>query len=154
MLNLIQLNRNIRSIRRYRQIVKILIKYGFDHLLEYFNLSQFVARSRRVLRRNESTIAQLSPAERMRLALEELGPSFTEVPQYKYFAEVPKTYELYAYPRLAVTDEAFTKLAERLVKAYQDKSLLDNPAGITKVVHEAAEETNEILKENKLYCGK
>ena len=79
---------------------------------------------------------------------------YTEVPQYKYFAEVPKTYELYAYPRLAVTDEAFTKLAERLVKAYQDKSLLDNPAGITKVVHEAAEETNEILKENKLYCGK
>ena len=54
----------------------------------------------------------------------------------------------------SVTDEAFTKLAERLVKAYQDKSLLDNPAGITKVIHEAAEETNEILKENKLYCGK
>jgi multiple sugar transport system substrate-binding protein len=79
---------------------------------------------------------------------------YTEVPQYKYFAEVPKNYELYAYPRLSVTDEAFTKLAERLVKAYQDKSLLDNPAGITKVIHEAAEETNEILKENKLYCGK
>ena len=79
---------------------------------------------------------------------------YTEVPQYKYFAEVPKNYELYAYPRLSVTDEAFTKLAERLVKAYQDKSLLDNPAGITKVIHEAAEETNEILKENKIYCGK
>jgi multiple sugar transport system substrate-binding protein len=79
---------------------------------------------------------------------------YAEVPQYKYFAEVPKTYELYAYPRLAVTDEAFTKLAERLVKAYQDKSLLDNPAGIAKVIHEAAEETNGILKENKLYCGK
>lgn len=81
MLNLIQLNRNIRSIRRYRQIVKILIKYGFDHLLEYLNLSQFVARSRRVLRRNGSTIAQLSPAERMRLALEELGPSFIKLGQ-------------------------------------------------------------------------
>ncbi|ABQ25589.1 2-polyprenylphenol 6-hydroxylase [Geotalea uraniireducens] len=81
MLNIIQLNRNIRSIRRYRQIVKILIKYGFDHLLEYFNLSQFVARSRRVLRRNGSTIAQLSPAERMRLALEELGPSFIKLGQ-------------------------------------------------------------------------
>jgi multiple sugar transport system substrate-binding protein len=79
---------------------------------------------------------------------------YSDVPQYKYFAEVPKNYELYAYPRLSVTDEAFTKLAERLVKAYQDKSLLDNPAGITKVIHEAAEETNEILKENKLYCGK
>ncbi len=79
---------------------------------------------------------------------------YTDVPQYKYFAEVPKGYELYAYPRLAVTDESFTKLAERLVKAYQDKSLLDNPTGIAKAIHEAAEETNEILKENKLYCGR
>ena len=40
------------------------------------------------------------------------------------------------------------------MKAYQDKSLLDNPAGITKAIHEAAEETNGILKENKLYCGR
>ncbi len=81
MLSLIQLNRNIRTIRRYRQIVKILIKYGLDHVLEFFNLSQFVARSRRVLRRNGSTIAQLSPAERMRLAMEELGPSFIKLGQ-------------------------------------------------------------------------
>jgi ubiquinone biosynthesis protein len=81
MLNLIQLNRNIRSIRRYRQIIGIMIKYGFDHLLEYLNLSQFVAKSRRVLRRKVSYLAQLSPAERMRLALEELGPSFIKLGQ-------------------------------------------------------------------------
>src|ERR1700693_781717 len=81
MLNLLQLNRNIRSIRRYRQIIGIMIKYGFDHLLEYLNLSQFVAKSRRVLRRKESYLAQLSPAERMRLALEELGPSFIKLGQ-------------------------------------------------------------------------
>lgn len=79
---------------------------------------------------------------------------YSEVPQYRYFAEVPSSYELYAYPRLSVTDEAFTKLAERLVKAYQDRSLLDNPSGVTKVIQEAAEETNAILKENKLYCDK
>jgi multiple sugar transport system substrate-binding protein len=77
---------------------------------------------------------------------------YNEVPQYRYFAEVPSNYELYPYPRLAVTDEAFTKLAERLVKAYQDRALLDNPTGITKVIHEAAEETNAILKENGLSC--
>jgi multiple sugar transport system substrate-binding protein len=77
---------------------------------------------------------------------------YNEVPQYRYFAEVPSHYELYPYPRLAVTDEAFTKLAERLVKAYQDRALLDNPTGITKVIHEAAEETNAILKENGLSC--
>jgi hypothetical protein len=79
---------------------------------------------------------------------------YTQVPQYKYFADVPSNYTLYPYPRLYVTDEALTKLAERLVTAYQDKSLLDNPTGIAKVIHDAAEESNQILKENKLYCGK
>ena len=81
MLNLIHLNRNIRSIRRYRQIITVLIKYGFNHLLELLNLSQFVAKSRRMLRREESRLAQLAPAERMRLALEELGPTFIKLGQ-------------------------------------------------------------------------
>jgi ubiquinone biosynthesis protein len=81
MLNLVQLNRNIRSIKRYRQIGRVLFKYGFDQLLEYLNLSHFIARGKRIFRRSELKIAQLSPAERMRLALEELGPSFIKLGQ-------------------------------------------------------------------------
>ncbi|HEX5772884.1 MAG TPA: AarF/UbiB family protein, partial [Geomobilimonas sp.] len=54
---------------------------GFDHILEYLNLSQLVARSRRLLRRDESAIAQLSQAERLRMALEELGPTFVKLGQ-------------------------------------------------------------------------
>jgi ubiquinone biosynthesis protein len=81
MLNFVQLNRNIRSIKRYRQIGRVLFKYGFDHVLEYLNLSHFVARGRRLLRRDESKLAQLSPAERMRMALEELGPTFVKLGQ-------------------------------------------------------------------------
>jgi ubiquinone biosynthesis protein len=81
MLNLVQLNRNIRSIKRYRQIGRVLFKYGFDHILEYLNLSHFIARGKRLFRRDESRIAQLAPAERMRLAFEELGPSFVKLGQ-------------------------------------------------------------------------
>ena len=81
MLNFVQLNRNIRSIKRYRQIGRVLFKYGFDHVLEYLNLSHFVARGRRLLHRDESKLAQFSPAERMRLALEELGPTFVKLGQ-------------------------------------------------------------------------
>ena len=80
-MSLMQLNRNLRSIRRYRNIIRVLFKYGFDNILEYLNLSQFVARSRRLLRREESQIALLAPAERMRLALEELGPTFIKLGQ-------------------------------------------------------------------------
>ena len=78
---LTQFNRNIRSIRRYRQVIRVLFKYGFDNLLEYMNLSQFVARGRRLLRRGESKFELRSPAVRMRQALEELGPTFIKLGQ-------------------------------------------------------------------------
>jgi ubiquinone biosynthesis protein len=81
MLNIRQFNRNIRNIRRYRGIIKVLFNYGFDHLLEYLNLSHLVARSKRLLRRDTAKIASYSPAERMRMALEELGPTFVKLGQ-------------------------------------------------------------------------
>ena len=81
-MNLLQLNRNIRSIRRYRQIVRVLFKYGFDNLLAYLNLTEFVTRWRRLFRRESAVLAELSQAARMRLALEELGPTFVKLGQF------------------------------------------------------------------------
>ncbi|BDV43888.1 ubiquinone biosynthesis protein UbiB [Geotalea uraniireducens] len=81
MLSFWQINRNIRSLRRYRQIIRVLIKYGFEHVLELMGLSQMVARGRKLFRRPEPALAFLSPAERMRLALEELGPTFVKLGQ-------------------------------------------------------------------------
>jgi ubiquinone biosynthesis protein len=80
--NLLQLNRNIRSIKRYRQIVRVLFKYGFDNLLAYLSLTELVTRWRRLLRRERSVIVELSQAERMRLVLEELGPTFIKLGQF------------------------------------------------------------------------
>lgn len=77
----LRLNRNIRSIRRYWDIVRVLSAYGFDHVLEMLGLSDMVARSKRLLRRNKADITRLSAAERMRLALEELGPTFIKLGQ-------------------------------------------------------------------------
>jgi ubiquinone biosynthesis protein len=81
MMNIFQFNRNVRSIRRYRNIIIVLFKYGFDQLLEHLNLYHLIARSKRLLLRNESKIASYSPAERMRMALEELGPTFVKLGQ-------------------------------------------------------------------------
>lgn len=81
-MNLFQFNRNIRSIKRYRQIVRVLFKYGFDNLLAYLNLTELVTRWRRLFRRDPSVLAELSQAERMRLALEELGPTFIKFGQF------------------------------------------------------------------------
>ena len=81
MLRIMQLNRNVRSIRRYRQIITVLAGYGLGHLLEYLNLFQVVALSRRMLRRGGGKAAHLSPPERLRLAMEELGPTFIKLGQ-------------------------------------------------------------------------
>ncbi|WP_243373003.1 2-polyprenylphenol 6-hydroxylase [Geotalea sp. SG265] len=127
MLNLIQLSRNIRSIRRYRQIVKVLVKYGLEHLLEYFNLSHLAAMSRKVLRRKASTIAQYSPAERMRLAFEELGPTFIKLGQLLSTRPdvIPRSFveefsklqdDVPSFP----FEEAETQIAEELGKPVED----------------------------------
>lgn len=72
---------NARSLRRVRQVIGVLIGYGFESLIEYLHLTQFMARGVRLFRRSGGDLAQLSPAERMRLALEELGPSFIKLGQ-------------------------------------------------------------------------
>jgi ubiquinone biosynthesis protein len=80
MLRFLQFNRNVRSIRRYRQIISVLAGYGLGHLLEYLNLSQVLDASRRVLHRSAKA-AQLSAPQRLRLAMEELGPTFIKLGQ-------------------------------------------------------------------------
>ncbi|MDD2581961.1 MAG: AarF/UbiB family protein [Desulfuromonadaceae bacterium] len=81
MLNFLRINRNIRSIRRYLNIVRVLSTYGFDQALEMLGLADMVVRSRKLFRRPVPDIARLTAAERMRLALEELGPTFVKLGQ-------------------------------------------------------------------------
>lgn len=81
MLPFLRINRNIRSIRRYLNIVRVLSTYGFDQGLEMLGLSDVMVRSRRLFRRSLPDIARLTAAERMRLVLEELGPTFVKLGQ-------------------------------------------------------------------------
>lgn len=81
MLRFLRINRNIRSIRRYLNIVRVLSTYGFDQALEMLGLADMVVRSRRLFRISSPDIARLTAAERMRLALEELGPTFVKLGQ-------------------------------------------------------------------------
>ena len=81
MFSFFKINRNIRSIRRYWNIARVLSAYGFDHALEAMGLHDIAARGKRLLRQSSVDIARLTAAERMRLALEELGPTFVKLGQ-------------------------------------------------------------------------
>lgn len=81
MFRFLKINMNIRSIKRYLNILRVLSTYGFDQVLEMLGLADMVVRSRKLFRGSVPDIARLTAAERMRLALEELGPTFIKLGQ-------------------------------------------------------------------------
>lgn len=77
------LGRSYRNIKRFRQIVAILLKYGFDDILDRLHISHYLDRGIRVVskgRRPKET-ETLSRNERIRMAFEELGPTFIKMAQ-------------------------------------------------------------------------
>ena len=69
----------IKNIKRYRAIAGVFIKYGFGEIVDRLNLRAAFKLGKKVLRRKPSP--DLSFPERIRLALEELGPTFVKLGQ-------------------------------------------------------------------------
>ena len=73
--------RFIRNLGRMRQIVSVLLNHGFGDLVERLHLGSYLRWSRRVLFKRRGPQTPLSRAQRIRLALEELGPTFIKFGQ-------------------------------------------------------------------------
>ncbi len=78
-----RINRNIRSLKRYRQVLGILIKYGFGHIVEQLNIDYYFELGKRIVSLGTISreLERLTQAARFRLALEELGPTFIKLGQ-------------------------------------------------------------------------
>ena len=74
--------RTYRNLNRYRQILAILFKYGFGDLLERLKIEQYIEVGLQLISRNKrDRLAKLSRAERVRMAFEELGPTYVKLGQ-------------------------------------------------------------------------
>ena len=74
-------HKTYRNLGRYRQVIGVLVKYGFGEILDRMNIAGYLTFGGRKLFARHQEIASLSWAERIRLALEELGPTFVKIGQ-------------------------------------------------------------------------
>ena len=70
-----------RNLGRTREIVTILLNHGFGDFVERLRLMRYMRWWRRVVLRNPELPPSLTVAQRIRLAIEELGPTFVKFGQ-------------------------------------------------------------------------
>lgn len=76
------IGRTYRHLNRYRQILAILIKFGFGDLIDLLNLEQYIELGIQMIsRKPRDRVEKLTRAERMRMAVEELGPTYIKLGQ-------------------------------------------------------------------------
>ena len=76
-------HKTYRNIKRYRQIFAVLLKYGFEDIVERLKLHTVFKFGRKLWRRSKSAekYEHLTTAERLRMALADLGPTFIKLGQ-------------------------------------------------------------------------
>jgi len=76
------IGRTYRNLNRYTQIIGILFKYGFGDLVETLRIDQYIEYGRQMIARNKrERVEKLTRAERVRMAFEELGPTYIKLGQ-------------------------------------------------------------------------
>jgi ubiquinone biosynthesis protein len=70
-----------RHLRRYQQIGRILTRYGFGYVLTQLGIGRAITPGLERLRFSSAEILRATPPERVRMAIEELGPTFIKLGQ-------------------------------------------------------------------------
>jgi ubiquinone biosynthesis protein len=74
------LGQRYKHLKRYREIVQVLARHGFGNLIDQLELVPYLSLPRRLFR-GSTAGPPLTAPERMRLAIEELGPTFIKFGQ-------------------------------------------------------------------------
>lgn len=75
-------NQTFKNIKRTREIISVLVKYGFEDIITNSTLRNLVSESRRLSwTRQERPVFEYTRWERIRMVAEELGPTFVKLAQ-------------------------------------------------------------------------
>lgn len=76
------IGRTYRHLNRYRQILAVLFRYGFGDLVDVLRIEQYLEIGLQMIsRKRREQVEKLTRSERVRMALEELGPTFIKLGQ-------------------------------------------------------------------------
>ena len=76
------INRTYRHLSRYQQILRVLFKYGFSDLIDRLHIDQYLETGLQMINRKpREQLDRHSRPARLRMALEELGPTFIKLGQ-------------------------------------------------------------------------
>lgn len=79
-MHLFQIRRTLRNLPRYREILQVLIKFGFNDILNRIKILHVLG-GRRFFLFRKKLFTQTTRPQRLRLAFEELGPTFIKLGQ-------------------------------------------------------------------------
>jgi len=132
------IGRTYRHMQRYRQILTVLFKYGFGDLIDALKIEQYLEIGLQMIsRKRREKIERLSRAARVRMVLEELGPTFLKMGQIlstrpdllpvEFMQELSKIQDEvppFPYPEVeAVVKEEFQKPIDQLFPSFDEKPL-------------------------------
>ena len=80
-MNIFRLNKNYKNLTRLIKIVTIVTRYGFSAFLARIRAGLGIVPSRAFQAKPEASLAALTEPERVRMAIEELGPAFIKMGQ-------------------------------------------------------------------------
>lgn len=76
------IGRTYRHINRYHRILRILFKYGFDDVVEMLHIDQYLESGLQMINKKpREQIEKHTRPQRLRMALEDLGPTFIKLGQ-------------------------------------------------------------------------
>ena len=76
------IGRTYRHLTRYRQILTVLFKYGFENLVDLLKIDQYIEIGLQMIsKKPRDRVERLSRPERIRMMFEELGPTYIKLAQ-------------------------------------------------------------------------
>ncbi|MCP4670532.1 MAG: AarF/ABC1/UbiB kinase family protein, partial [Desulfobacula sp.] len=81
--NIGKVSKRYRHLKRYQQIIGIIVKYGFENIIHAMHIDRYIESGLDLIPfvKRDEKVEKLSNNQRIRMTLEELGPTFIKMGQ-------------------------------------------------------------------------